>query len=239
MLRKTIVAAMLGVAALVLAACDTMDDEDTSSHLSQADAAYNACQPSYAQKADSLEGKWAFVSGVDDAGHGSCYWSWQSGSTADASNSAYNDCRKKYDACFVFATSDGPSDWVQRKSDELKARRANRNVTLSRVGEGVGEGGGSDDSGGSDDGSGGGSGDDGSSLGDFLGGLTDLLNAATGIVQATQGGGGGDGSVSIPSSDGYSQKGAFDDCARLYQAMGDAAGAAKCAQNSKNMETAH
>lgn len=237
MLRKTIVAALLGVAALGLAACDTMDDEDdSSSHRSQADVAYDACQPSYNQKSDTLEGKWAFVSGVDDDGHSSCYWSWKSASAAEASNSAYNDCRKKYATCFVFATSDGPSDWVQRKSDQLKARRAGSNVTLSRVGEGGGSDDGNSDGGGSDD--------DGSSLGDFLGGLTDFLNGLTGVVEATQGGGGGGGysgggSVSIPSGNGYSQKGAFDDCARLYRTMGDAAGAKKCADNSKNMETAH
>ena len=81
-----------------------------------------------------------------------------------------------------------------------------------------------------------------SSLGDFLGGLTDFLNGVTGVVEATQGGGGGGysggGSVSIPSGNGYSQKGAFDDCAKLYGMMGDAAGAQKCRDRSTNMGTA-
>ena len=233
LMRSFIIGAVIA-ACLTVSGCDTMDDDDASSALSQADLAFGACQPSYLQKAQALKGHWAFVSGVDESGHTSCVWGSHADSTAEAVQATLGDCRKRSDACFIFATSDGLSDWVLKRADDQQTRHT-RNTTLSRVGDSGG-----DDSA-SDDGGGGVSGDNGPSLGDFLGGLTDFLNAATGVVQATQGGGGsgGGGSVSIPSGNGYSQRGAFDDCAALYGAMGDAAGAQKCAQRSKNMETAH
>jgi hypothetical protein len=223
-------------ACLAVSGCDTMDDEDSSS-LSQADLAFDACQPSYLQKAGSLKGHWAFVSGVDDSGHTSCVWGSGADTTDVAARATLDDCRKRSDSCFIFATSDGLSDWVRKRTDNRPARVPN--TTLSRVGDTGGDASDSDDRGGD-------GGDDGPSLGDFLDGLTDLLNAVTGVVQATQGGGGssgggfsGGGSVSLPSGNGYSQRGAFDDCAKLFDALGPAAAAqkAECEQRARNMGT--
>ena len=68
------------------------------------------------------------------------------------------------------------------------------------------------------------------------GGLKNALDAATavlgGVAAARSGGGGG---TSIPKPSGYSQKGAFDDCAAVYRAAGQTALADKCASRSSNM----
>ena len=70
-----------------------------------------------------------------------------------------------------------------------------------------------------------------------LGNVLDVAGAVVGGVAAARGGGGysGGGGGRIPSTSGYSQKGAFDDCAKVFAAAGDAAGAAKCRQRSSNM----
>jgi len=113
-------------------------------------------------------------------------------------------------------------------------------VTLSRDDGSSGNEGVSNDDGG-------GSGDDGPSLGDILGFATDMLNLGTAVAGATNGGGGsgggdssGGGSPVIPGGNGFSQRGAFDDCAKLFDALGPAAAAqkAECEQRARNMGTA-
>lgn len=235
MLGKATAALAAGLACLVLAGCDTFDDSGPSVAM----RAYNACQQTYMDKRASLATRWAVVSGVDDDGGTGCYTGHGYPDALAAMKATIAVCQKNYDRCWIFATSDGLSDWVKQISANIAAGRdpdwRPGNSTASN----------SDDSGGSDsaDNSGSGSG----SLGDFLGGLTDLLNAATGVVQATQGGGssgggfsGSGGSVGLPGGNGFSQKGAFDDCAKLFDALGPAGAAqkAECEQRSKNMGTA-
>lgn len=68
----------------------------------------------------------------------------------------------------------------------------------------------------------------------------DLLGAAIAIgggVAAAKSGGGG-GSVNIPSPSGYSQRGAFDDCAAVNAAAGNTAAAAECRRRATNMGSA-
>jgi hypothetical protein len=232
--------AVITAACLVVSGCDIIDDEDLSSAQSPEQQAYAACQPTYREKSASLPDHWAFVSGIDGSGRASCYSWWKAGTSAEAARLAYDSCRKSYESCFIFATSDGPSEWVRKMSDNLRAAEHQRTVTLSRA----------DDSSDADDGRPTVDDDDASSFGDsfvdFLGGLADFLNATNEVVRATKGGGpqgrtgsrGGE-SASIPAGSGFSQRGAFDDCASLFAQMGDAEGAEKCALNSKNMETAH
>lgn len=81
-------------------------------------------------------------------------------------------------------------------------------------------------------------------LNSLMDATTQVLNLATGIA-----GGGGGGSLpsfnaapragQVTPSSGYSQRGAFDECAYLFEQGGDASGAAKCRTRATNMETAH
>jgi hypothetical protein len=82
-------------------------------------------------------------------------------------------------------------------------------------------------------------------LNSLMDATTQVLNLATGIA----GGGGGGGSLpsfntapragQVAPPSGYSQRGAFEDCATLFEQAGDASGAAKCRTRASNMETAH
>jgi hypothetical protein len=230
MVGKATAALAAGLVGLALAGCDTFDDSGPSPEV----RAYNACQPTYMDKHRSLATRWAFISGVDDDGGTGCYSGHGYSSSMDAVRATVAACEKEYAHCWIFATSDGLSDWVKQISANLAAGRdpdwRPGNTTASNDDDG-----GSDSADNSD-------GDGGSSLGDFLGGLTDFLNGVTGVVQATQGGGGssGGGSASIPRGNGSSQKGAFDDCAKLFDALGPAGAAqkAECEQRSRNMGTA-
>jgi len=103
-------AAMLGFAALAaLAGCvDTGESE--------AQLAYDACVDAYNDTFRTLPGPKAMVAGVD-GDHYQCFWSYSAGSTAAAQNSAMNNCHAKFQRCFVFATSNGLSNWAQQISD--------------------------------------------------------------------------------------------------------------------------
>ena len=88
-------------------------------------------------------------------------------------------------------------------------------------------------------------------------GVDDALELTTGMlnlgVAAAGLAGGGGGSYSAPRStpssgstyrapqtgNGYSQKGAFDDCARLYGSVGANQQAAECRRRSTNMGSLH
>ena len=107
---RCVVLALMAAATIPLASCAT------SGGLSQAQLAYNACTPSYNDKFRGLEREWAFVSGVGSSTN-SCFWFWSAATVANATQSALESCRKEYSDCFVYSTSDGNSDWVQKISD--------------------------------------------------------------------------------------------------------------------------
>lgn len=224
--------ATLGVAAFVLAACDTFDDSGPSPEV----RAYNTCQATYAAKHASLAKRWAVISGMNDDGSSGCYTGHGYPTSGDAVRATVTSCQKEYAYCWIFASSDGLSNWVKRIAANLAAGRdpdwRPSDDTASNGGD---DGGGSD--GGGNSGNGGGS-----SFSDFVGGFTDFLNAATGVVQATRGGGGGGGggSLSLPGGNGASQRGAFEDCAKLFDALGPAGAAqkAECERRATNMGTA-
>ena len=215
MMRKTTVVAMLGAAALVLAACDTMDDVAGQS---QAERAYSACQPYHHDKSRSLGKSWAFVSGVNGDGSSSCRWSFNYPNAAAAAKAAFDACRAAYSGCWVFATSDGLSPWVRTMADNIAAGR-DPNIGLSGDAQNSGgsgeregdnradnaeprhivtlsrdDGSGEDDNNSDDDG--GDSSDDGPSWGDVIRGITEGIKAGTAIGEAMRGGGAGGGSYS-------------------------------------------
>jgi hypothetical protein len=66
------------------------------------------------------------------------------------------------------------------------------------------------------------------------------LEIAGAVVGASGGGGGGSGGYSspaptVPTSGGYSQRGAFEDCQRMYEAAGRYDLARECANRANNM----
>jgi len=66
--------------------------------------------------------------------------------------------------------------------------------------------------------------------------LKNLLDIATAVVGGVSAaGGGGGGGARIPTPSGYSQKGAFDDCEKVYRAAGQTALADACKRRSSNM----
>ena len=146
--------------ALMVAGCD--------GSLSEAQLAYNACTDANNETFRFLPGNRAIVSGVT-GGTEQCFWSWNANSVEDAQNQAMANCQEKMERCFVFATNNGFSGWVQRISDN----------------------------GGRDPGNGGSGSDGGSDLsfGDFLGVTSAILG---GVAGATGGGGfrgGGGGGI--------------------------------------------
>jgi len=174
--------------------------------ISEAQRAYNACVDSYNSKYRSLGNYKAIVAGLTDSSS-QCFWTYNSASEQDAINSAMNACRRVKPRCFLYASTSKHSDWSQRIANM-----------------------------GGNDGSNRSSGGGGSGL--SLGTVLDGAGAVVSGVAAARGGGGGysgGGGGRIPSTSGYSQKGAFDDCAAVFAAAGDAAGAAKCRQRSSNM----
>ena len=75
-------------------------------------------------------------------------------------------------------------------------------------------------------------------------GMLSLGAAAAGVASAASGSGGYRPSVQAASptlqrGNGYSQKGAFDDCAALYGSIGASSAAATCRQRSANMGSLH
>jgi hypothetical protein len=173
--------------------------------ISEAQRAYNACVDSYNSKYRSLGNHKAIVAGLTDSSS-QCFWSYNSASEQDAINSAMNACRRVKPRCFLYASTSKHSDWSQRIANMGGNDGTNRS-----------------------------SGGGGSGL--SLGTVLDVAGAVVGGVAAARGGGGysGGGGGRIPSTSGYSQKGAFDDCAAVYSAAGNAAAAAQCRQRSSNM----
>ena len=174
--------------------------------ISEAQRAYNACVDSYNSKYRSLSNYKAIVAGLTDSSS-QCFWSYNSNSEQDAINSAMNSCKQVKPRCFLYASTSKHSDWSQRIANMGGNDGSNRSSS--------------------------GGGGSGLSLGEVL----DVAGALVGGAAAARGGSssGGGGGGRIPATSGYSQKGAFDDCAAVYSAAGDAAAAAKCRQRSSNM----
>ena len=84
--------------------------------LSEAQVSYNACTASYNQNRQSLNGSWAFVSGVNGQG-GQCFWRYGEPNSQTAWQGAMSNCKQKYSSCFVYATSDGVAAWAKEISD--------------------------------------------------------------------------------------------------------------------------
>jgi hypothetical protein len=106
----TAIAVALALIAAIVASCAT------GGGISMAQRAYNACTDPYNEKLGTLSHYWAFVSGVDSSG-GTCFWAWEAQTVAAATNSAMESCRKEYENCYLYSSSDGNSDWVQQISD--------------------------------------------------------------------------------------------------------------------------
>ena len=64
-------------------------------------------------------------------------------------------------------------------------------------------------------------------------------NAARGISSGALSAGAAATATRIPAPQGYSQRGAFDDCQRMYAAAGAPHLAAQCAQRATNMNSLH
>ncbi len=81
-------------------------------------------------------------------------------------------------------------------------------------------------------------------IGQGLNVANSAVGTTSGIVSATQGStprvgsSNSSGSGNIPAPSGYSQRGAFEDCARVYQAAGRPDLAQQCATNATNMSSA-
>ena len=67
------------------------------------------------------QGHWALISGVDASGRAECMIGSKADSSGEASRVAYDACKKQFDSCFIFATSDGLSDWARKVSDSYAA----------------------------------------------------------------------------------------------------------------------
>jgi len=100
-----------------IAGCGDFDDDDEGSRESDETKAYKACQPSYNSEFRDLRGQKVMVAGVDDQGRYQCFWSSGYDDYQEARNSAMNRCQQRMSRCFIFATTQGVADWVQRVSD--------------------------------------------------------------------------------------------------------------------------
>ena len=88
----------------------------TSGGLSTAQRAYNACTDPHNNKRGGLDDYWAFVAGVGSS-NDTCFWRWGAETAAAAVELAMGDCREKYEQCYLYSSSAGNSDWVQKISD--------------------------------------------------------------------------------------------------------------------------
>lgn len=120
--RKSTTITMVFLTSFTTASCDDLYGSSSGSR-SEADKAYDACQPSHNQRRNSLRQYWSLVSGVGADGSATCYWSEGNPSLPDAQNRALASCRARYTSCFEFSNSNGMSDWAQQMSDNLRRRR--------------------------------------------------------------------------------------------------------------------
>ena len=110
----------IGWAAAAMAACLPaaigISSCATGGSYSQAQLAYNACTDPHNSKRQGLDTYWAFVSGVGSSAS-TCFWAWGAATVAAAVSRAMDSCHQEYADCFLYSTTDGNSDWVQKISD--------------------------------------------------------------------------------------------------------------------------
>lgn len=143
-----------------------------------------------------------------------CTWVWDRPTVEDAAQTAQASCEQKYDTCYQYALDGTRSDWAQR----IHVARAT--------------------------GGGGSSGFSGKELVNTLLGVGAIgLGVAAGL--SNQGSSpsygsynnGSSGGGSVGSGNGYSQRGALEDCAARYREAGVASYAAQCQRDAGNMSS--
>ena len=154
-----------------------------------------------------------------------------SGDWDRARESIMKSCRAAHESCHIFAIGNTISDWaLEQEASIANGSRFARNNNNSGGGGGDSDGGG------------------GSGAGEFLNGLLGLAtsaiegyNAGRNIGSAMSGSsgrsGGSGGSINLPKGNGYSQKGAFDDCAALYRSIGRNDLANQCARGAGGLRS--
>lgn len=127
-MKKLAVSIASGVALiLTFASCSSLPEDQR---------AYDACTKYHNSEFRFKPGPKAIVAGVSGSST-HCFWNWSQESTASAVSNAMSACEAKYARCFVYATGNGNSDWVQAISDNggesagAQRARASNDATTS------------------------------------------------------------------------------------------------------------
>lgn len=214
-----------------------------SSSYSQAELAYDTCSRMWNNNRffEKFNPKFlvAGTTKTSDGYTGRCFSSTSTTAKIDpgdwnrAREGILKSCRAAHESCHIFAIGNTISNWaLEQEASIANGSRFARNNNNSGGG------------GGGSDGGGGGGSDAGELLNGLLGLATSAIqgyNAGRSIGNAMNGSsgrsGGSGGSINLPKGNGYSQKGAFDDCAALYRSVGRNDLASQCGQGAAGLRS--
>jgi hypothetical protein len=122
-MKRLIFAGTVAFSILQVTGCENV------SQVAEDQRAYNACVSDFNKTFRTLPDNKAMVSGVSSS-RTSCFWGWNFQTIDAAINTEMNDCRSRYDRCFLFASNEGSPEWVDEidnngglSSSTIAARR--------------------------------------------------------------------------------------------------------------------